>query len=353
MRSKVRRSVKTGLAPGSMIYVGDEAAEKVEIELIRYNVSDKDRLDLSDFDPELLSDERFTVNWLNICGVNNPKLIQELGKNLDIHVLTLEDILNTGQRPKIEDYGNYCYLVIKMLTYDETAKEIIHEQVSIILKDKLIVSFQEKEGDVFAPIRERINTDESRIRKNGVDYLLYALLDAVVDNYFVILEKIGDQVEDLEEGILTTPSPETMQQLYSLKRSVIMLRKNVWPLREVINFLQRAEENIIKQHTGIFLRDLYDHTIQVIDHIESLRDIISGMVDIYLTSISNRMNSVMKVLTIISTIFIPLTFIAGVYGMNFVFMPELQWPLSYPIVLFVMLVIVVVMLLFFKKKKWL
>ncbi|MFB0509709.1 MAG: magnesium/cobalt transporter CorA, partial [bacterium] len=292
-----------------------------------------------------------TVTWINIDGIHKVEVIEKIGNCFNLHPLILEDILNTGQRPKIEDFGEHIFLVLKMLYYLE--KEITIEQVSLILGPNFVISFQEREGDVFNNIRERIRNNKGRIRKMGADYLAYSLLDAIVDGYFVILEKVGEEIEDIEEKLIKNPTPKTVQIIHNLKREMISLRKSVWPLREVVGVLERGESALIKKTTGIYLRDVYDHTIQVIDTIETYRDMISGMLDIYLSSISNRMNEVMKILTIIATIFIPLTFIAGIYGMNFRFMPELGWRLGYPAVLFIMVIIGIVMLFYFRRKKWL
>jgi len=265
----------------------------------------------------------------------------------------MEDIANTDQRPKIEDFESYLFAVLKMLSYDEKEGEIIVEQLSLILGPSWVISFQENEGDVFDPIRERIRGAQGRIRKMGADYLVYALIDAVVDNYFIAIEKIGEKIEDIEDELVASPSPETLRAIHNLKRQMIVLRKSVWPLREVISRLERWESQLISKLTDIYLRDVYDHTIQVIDAIETYRDMLSGMLDIYLSSVSNRMNEVMKVLTIIATIFIPLTLVAGIYGMNFSYMPELKWDWGYPMVLSIMLAIGLVMLIYFRKKKWL
>jgi magnesium transporter len=253
----------------------------------------------------------------------------------------------------MEDFGDYIFAVLKMLQYNEDDKETQVEQISLIFGSNWVISFQENAGDVFDPIRERLRTDKGRIRKMGADYLFYALIDAVVDNYFVVLERIGEKIEEIEEEIVANPSPETLQAIHNLKRQVILLRKSVWPLREVISRLERLELKLINKSTGIFLRDVYDHTIQVIDAVETFRDMLSGMLDIYMSSVSNRMNEVMKVLAVIATIFIPLTLVAGIYGMNFRIMPELEWSLGYPFVLLVMLAVVIVMLVYFRRRKWL
>ena len=290
--------------------------------------------------------------WINVDGLDRVDIIEKLGSYFNIHPLTLEDVLNTGQRPKTEDYGSYIYTVLKMMLLDTEKEEIIIDQVSIIIGPNYILSFQEREEDVFDPVRERLKNPASRLRKSGVDYLAYSLIDAVVDNYFLILEHFGEEIENLEEELIIQPRPETLKTIQKYKRDMIILRKSVWPLRELINGLQRVESDLIKETTRIYLRDIYDHTIQVIDSVEDFRDILSSMVDVYLSSLSYRMNDVMKVLTVIATIFIPLTFIAGVYGMNFEYMPELKWRWGYPAVMLVMTLIGVSMFTYFKKRRW-
>jgi magnesium transporter len=267
----------------------------------------------------------------------------------------LEDILNTDHRPKVEDFGKYIYIVLKMLSYDNANNEVVSEQVSLVLGSNFVLSFQEDitSGDVFNPIRERIRTDGSQIRTMGADYLAYSLMDIVIDNYFVVLETLGERIDDIEEELVTNPASQTLQGIHNLKKEMLYLRKSVWPLREVIYSLERSESQLVTKTTAVYLRDVYDHTIQVIDTIETFRDTVSGMLDIYLSSVSNRLNSVMKVLTVIATIFMPLTFLAGVYGMNFRHMPELEWTWGYPVVLLVMFSVGISMLVYFRKKKWL
>jgi magnesium transporter len=267
--------------------------------------------------------------------------------------LLLEDIVHTDQRPKLEDFDDLLFIILRMLTYDEANNELLSEQVSLILGPNFVISFQEREGDVFNPVRMRIKNAKGRIRKMACDYLVYALTDAVVDHYFLVLEKYGEKIEILQEEVLSHPTPHTLQVIQGTKRDMIFLRKSVWPLREAINALQRGESALISDNVIIYLRDVYDHTIQVIDTIETFRDMISGTQDVYLSSVSNKMNEVMKVLTIIATIFIPLTFIAGIYGMNFKYMPELEWYWAYPMIWAVIIVLGVLMLIGFKRKKWL
>jgi magnesium transporter len=281
-------------------------------------------------------------------------IIEKLGRHFELHPLTLEDILNTGQRPKLEDFESYVFVVLKMLSCNGPTGTVQSEQVSLVIGQNFVISLQERAGDVFEPIRDRIRNSKGRIRRMGADYLAYALMDAVVDNYFVILEKLGERVESLEEELVGSPTENTLQQIHSLKREMIFLRRSVWPLREVISGLERGESSLVGESTGVYLRDVYDHTIQIMDTIESLRDMVSGMLEIYLSSMSNKMNAAMKVLTVIATIFIPLSFFAGVYGMNFEHMPELRWRWVYPYGFWAAIVgVVALMLVLFRRKKWL
>ncbi len=293
-----------------------------------------------------------TVTWFNVSGLHQTDVIEKLGDYFGLHPLLLEDVVNTDQRPKVDDCGKYIFFVVKMVQYNEDST-LKSEQVSFILGPNYIISFQEDGGDVFDPIRERIRNSKGVIRRMGQDYLAYSLLDAVVDNYYLILKKLGDRIEFLEEELVANPRTETLQTIHSLKRDMIFLRKSVWPLREVVSRMERGGFDLIKEATSVYLRDVYDHTIQVIDAIETYRDLLSGMLDIYLSSISNRMNEIMKVLTIIGTIFIPLSSVAGLYGMNFAYMPELSWRWGCPLVLIVMLTIGLIMMAYFRRRKWL
>jgi magnesium transporter len=347
------RSKKAGLPPGTLIHIGEKKVEELKITLIDYDEAHFQEKEIKTIEECVVFKDKPTVTWINIDGLHQVEVLEKLGDCYGIHPLVLEDILNTDQRPKMEDYGEYAYIVLKMLDYDDKSNEIITEQISLILGPNFIFSFQEKEGDLFNPVRERIRNGKGRIRRMGADYLAYALIDSIVDNYFIILEKLGEKIEFLEEKLVYQPTPETLHAIHHLKREMIFLRKAVWPLREVINGLERGESSLIKQSTGIYLRDVYDHTIQAIDTIETYRDMLSGILDIYLSSVSNRLNAVMKVLTIIATIFMPLTFLAGIYGMNFKYMPELEWRWGYPVVWSIMIGIGVFMLVYFGKKKWL
>jgi magnesium transporter len=280
------------------------------------------------------------------------EVIEKIGHCFSIHPLTLEDLLNTEQRPKMVDMETYLYLSLKMLSMRKESFEIKVEHVSLIVGPNYLISFQEDVGDVFDPVRERIRREGGRTRKLGPDYLAYALIDDIVDNYFIVMEKIEERVEDLEEELVVSATRESVWKINRLKKDMIFLRKAVWPLREVITGLERVESPLIRESTHIYLRDVYDHTIQVIDTLETLRDMVSGMLDIYLSSLSYKMNEIMKVLTLIATIFIPLTFVAGVYGMNFQYMPELTWEYGYFAVWGVMIVMVVLMLFYFRKRQW-
>ncbi|MEM2907456.1 MAG: magnesium/cobalt transporter CorA, partial [Candidatus Odinarchaeota archaeon] len=293
-----------------------------------------------------------TVTWINIDKVADTKVTDSIGKRYNIHPLILEDISNTDQRPKIDVLENYIYVVAKMLYSDTDKDKTVIEQVSFILGQDYVVSFQERPGDVFDHIREMIRHNKGLIRKMGADYLLCSLIDSIVDNYFNICDRLEEKIECLDDELLGQPSQETINEINSLKREMIFIRKAIWPLREVVNILERTGPPLVLQKTIIHLRDVYDHVIQIIDLVETLQEILSSMVDTYLSSISNRTNEVMKILTIIATIFIPLTFIAGVYGMNFRFMPELELIWGYPLIVGVMFTVSIVMLLYFRRKKW-
>ncbi|HUW68486.1 MAG TPA: magnesium/cobalt transporter CorA [Candidatus Nanoarchaeia archaeon] len=348
-----KRTQKIGLPPGTLVHVGEKKIEKTKITIIDYDAEHLEEKVAKTVDECFSFKDKPTVTWINIDGIHEIEIIEKIGNHFDLHPLILEDIVHTEQRPKMEDFEHYIYVVLRLLTFDEIENEINAEQISIILGSNFIISFQEMEGDVFDHVRDRIRNSKGRIRKMGADYLAYALLDAIVDNYFVILEKLGEKIESIEEELVTNPRPETLQTIHELKREMIFLRKSVWPLREVVNSMERGESSLIQDSTTIYLRDVYDHTIQVIDTIETFRDMLSGMLDIYLSSVSNKMNEVMKVLTIIATIFIPLTFIAGNYGMNFEYMPELGWRWSYPMYWMVVLTVAAFMVIYFKRKKWL
>jgi len=347
-----KRSKKAGLPPGTLVHIGNKRVEKVKISIIDYDEKQFQEKEIKDIKECFSYKDTPTMTWINIDGVHEIKVIEEIGKHFNLHPLILEDMVDTDQRPKIKDLGNYIFIILKMLYYAEKDNEMKVEQVSLVLGKNYVISFQEREGDVFDSIRERIRNNLGQIRKAGADYLIYALIDAIIDNYFTVIEKLGEETENLEDKVISQPNPANVQAIHKLKRDLIFLRKSVWPLREVINILERGESLLILKATNLYLRDIYGQTIQVMDTVETLRDVLSGILDIYLSSMSNRMNEIMKVLTIIATIFIPLTFIVGIYGMNFQYMPEIKWIWGYPVVLSVMLIIVIAMLVFFRRKKW-
>jgi len=348
-----KRSKKAGLPPGTLVHIGERKAKDLKITLIDYDEVHFQEREIESIEECFVFRDQPTVTWINVDGLHQVEILEKLGECYGFHPLMLEDILNTDQRPKMEDYGDYIYIVLKMLGQNNINHGIMTEQISLIMGSNFVISFQETEGDIFDPIRDRIRNGKGRIRKMMADYLAYALLDSIVDNYFIIMEKLGEKIEFLEEELVTRPTAETLKTIHQLKREMIFLRRAVWPLREVVSGLERGESSLMKESTRIYLRDVYDHTIQVIDTIETFRDMVSGMLDIYLSSISNRLNAVMKVLTIIATIFMPLTFIVGIYGMNFKYMPELEWYWGYPAVWLVVVLVGVSMLIYFKKKRWL
>lgn len=350
----VRRVHKpAGSAPGTLVHSGERKAESVLIRSL-------------DFGPEHLAEsqhdtieecfgpaESETVTWVNVDGLHEVGLLEAVGDRFGIHRLALEDVLSTTQRPKSEPYDGHILIILRMLTFDDDSSSVLSEQVSLIVGPTWVFSFQERRGDVFDPVRERIRHGKGRIRHRGPDYLAYALIDTIVDTYFTILERIGDRIEALEEAALYDPSPAVLQEIHHLRHELLVVRRSVWPLRESIGSLARGEIDQIGSDVEVFFRDVYDHAVQVIDTVETLREVVSAAMDAYMTGISNRMNEVMKVLTVISTIFIPLSFFAGLYGMNFVWIPELQMRWGYPTLLVFMASIAVGMIAYFKRKGWL
>ncbi len=348
-----RRSEKAGLPPGTLVHIGERKLDQVIVRCMAYDETRFEERQVEAPAGCLALAGKPGVTWVDVCGLHDVDMIEQIGKQLHLHPLTLEDVLHTGQRPKLEDFDDYIYVVLKMFYFDEDAHRITQEQVSLILGSNYVLSIQEMEKDVFDPVRERIRKSKGRLRRSGADYLLYALIDASVDSYFSILERIGEQIEEIENEMLDNPETGTLHRVHELKREMIFLRKSVWPLREVIGSLERDESDLMQESTQLFLRDVYDHTLQAADTVETYRDMLSGMLDLYLSSISNKMNEVMKVLTIIATVFIPLTFIAGIYGMNFEYMPELKWPWGYLAVWGLMIMIGIAMLIYFRRKRWL
>lgn len=348
--SKYKKHV--GQIPGALVYTGNKSS-KLFIESFDYTPENVEEKELKNIEEVLHYKTTDSVTWININGLNNVNEIEKIGNNYDIHPLTLEDIVNTSQRPKIDEYENYLFVVIKMLYYDKD-ELLVAEQVSFILGTNYVLSFQESEGDVFDSVRERIRTKKGRIRNLGADYLLYTLIDSVVDNYFAIIETMGNKIEELEDNLFSGNAKEEITtEIQSLKREVLKVRRAIFPLREIINRIEKSQHRLIHKKTIHFFRDIYDHIIQVSENIDIYREMIWGLMDMYMTTISNKMNEVMKVLTIIATIFIPLTFIAGIYGMNFENMPELNYKYSYFVLWGVMIVLFIGMLFYFKRKKWL
>lgn len=345
-----KASLKKGLPPGTIVHIGKDPLPTT-IEYIRYNEKKIEEIDTKN--DKSFRDVPDSVDWVHVKGLLDIDRISKIGEILQIHPLMIEDIFNENQRPKAEEMDQGIFVALKYMSYDKEKKQINIDHISIVLKGNIVISFQNSDCAIFDMIRERLYKANGRIRTMQADYLLYALCDVIIDNYFVVLEQLDDDIESLEDILIDNPQNETLQHIYRLKREVIMMRRAVWPMREAIATLNRTDNPIIKEPTHIFYRDLYDHAIQVIDTMETFRDMISGMLDMYLTSVSNKMNEVMKVLTIFAAIFIPLTFIAGVYGMNFEFMPELPFRWAYPIWWCVTIIIGVGMLIFFKKKKWL
>ncbi len=348
-----KRSAKIGLPPGTLVHVGEPSEEPVGLSLMDFGPEHFEERALANPDeliPYLRPD---TVTWLNVTGVHRVEVVARIGELLGIHPLVQEDVVNTHQRPKAEAYDGYLYLVVRMIRYDAEDQDLDTEQVSLILRPGLLVTFQEKEGDVFDAVRQRIRGAKGRLRTSGADYLAYALLDSVVDHYFLALEGIWDTAEEIEEEVINEPSPETLETIHRLKRTAVQLRRSISPVRELVLALERDGSALLAASTQPFLRDLYDHTVQVVESLESLRDVMGGYVDLYLSTVNNRMNEVMKVLTIIATVFIPLTFLAGIYGMNFEHMPELRWPWAYPALLLLMGAVAGGMFVFFRRKRWL
>ena len=350
MKLVQKRSRKTGLPPGTLVHIGEKKTDKVTITAFNYagtRCDERQDLSLDVLTPP--TDE--SVTWVNVGGVHKMDILESFGKQFQLHPLLLEDIANTDQRPKLDDYETCLFLVMKMLSATDR-QDIIVEQVSLVLGQNFVLSFQENGTDVFTPVRDRLRGNKGRLRHSGADYLLYALIDAIVDHYFAVLEVLGEKIETLQDLVVSDPKPETLRQIHSLKRQLLFLRRAVWPLREATNNLARSECPLLRESTKVFFRDVYDHVVQIVDTIETLREMVSASLDIYLSSISYRLNAVMKVLTIITTIFMPLTFIVGIYGMNFEHMPELKWEWGYPLVLGLILAIAIAMLGFFKRKRW-
>lgn len=347
---------KAGLSPGTLAYVGDLADGPVRITVIDYDGERVEEREVASVEECLRYRDGSTVSWINVDGVHRADLIEAFGQQFELHPLMLEDIMHTEQRPKVEGFGDYIFIVLRMLyDPDETDEEfeVDSEQISLVVGPHFVLTFQERPKDIFDPIRERIRQNRGRIRKLGPDYLAYVLVDVVVDGYFAMLEQFGDYLESLEERVLQDTTRETLEEIRNVKRALIQVRRVAWPVRDLVNVLLRGDFRLFRKATLVFLRDLYDHTVRVVDMIETMRELTGGLMEIYMSNVSNRMNEVMKVLTIIATIFIPLTFIAGVYGMNFDNIPELHWEYGYWYVWAVMLTAGALLYFFFKARRWL
>ena len=346
-----KRGSKVGAAPGTLVHIGEISALDTDIHAIWYDKDSIHEKKIEQIHACLNPDYKNHTAWVNIDGLHKPDVIRELGDLYGLHPLVQEDILNTDHRPKIEVHDDYLYVVIKVLQFDEQSESLQSEQVSMIIGDNYLLSFQEKPGDVFNSVRDRVRTGR-KIRQLGPDYLAYALIDAVVDNYFLLLEKFGDAIEDLEQALLENPRAITLNKIHHFKREMLLLRKVIWPLREVLSSLSRDESIILSRETRVYLRDVYDHSIHIIDNVETLRDLLSGMLDLYMSLGNQRMNEIMKTLTLFTTVFMPLTFIVGIYGMNFDYMPELRWSWAYPAIMLMMAGIAGGLLSYFKWRRW-
>lgn len=350
--SFLKTASKAGMAPGALQHIGKQKVENSQITLWTYDEKTYEEKTITNVEDckQLINKDK--MNWVNVDGAHDLNIIESLGKQFGLHALLLEDILNTTHRPKIEEFEDCFFVVVKMLRYIEGEKSVNVEQMSIVLKENLVLSFQEQSQDIFKPMCERLQAGKGKLRSSGADYLVYRILDAIADGYFTVLEKIGEDIELMEEQFLENPNDAFISSVYQMKREMLFIRKAIYPLRDVVVQLQRSDSPFISDTTAPFLRDMYDHTIQATDTVDTFRDLLANMLDNYLSIMSHKMNAVMKVLTIIATIFIPLTFIAGVYGMNFKYMPELEWPLGYPVIWGVMITVVIVMVAYFKKKRW-
>lgn len=349
-----KRAQKTGLSPGTLVHIGEKISEKVTLHLFDYDGSRLEESRPQSLEECLERADAAGETWINVYGLHDVSIIEKIGKHFSLHPLVLEDIVNTAQRPKMEAYENYLFFALKMIyCQEEPPQKVVVEHVSLVLGPKFLVSFQEREGDVFEPTRNNLRKEKSRLRKNGVDFLAYSLLDAIIDHYFVVLEKQGDTIESMEDELVTAPGPQTLGDIHQLKRECLFMRKALWPLREMVRQLQQIETPLLTENTRLYLRDLQDHVVQVLEMQETFREMLSEMLDIYLSTVNNKMSEAMKVLTLIATMFIPLSFIVGLYGMNFRHMPELEWEWGYAMVWSIIVTTVLGMTFFFRKKKWL
>jgi len=347
-----KRGENKGQSPDTLVFIGSQKMETVQARVIDYDsttLTEKELLEIKDGSH---FKETKTVTWLNINGLHDTDLIREVGRIFELHPLVMEDILNTGQRPKIEDFDAYVFFVLKMIRFDMETETIINEQLSIVMGENFLLTFQERPGDVFEPVRERIRRQKSRIRGSGTDYLAYALLDTVVDNYMYNIELIGEKIEDLEEGILAGYDSSVMEKINAFKQEINYLRKSIRPVREAILKITRLDSNLFHEQTLPFIKDLQDLISQATEAIDTYRDLLTDQLNIYNSVMANKMNDIMKVLTIFAAIFIPLTFVAGIYGTNFEYLPELHYKYSYFIFWAILIGMAGALLLYFKRKRW-
>jgi magnesium transporter len=352
--SSKSRAKKVGQAPGILVYVGDKKTDKVRITLVDFNQEGDYKVQSNATLEDLeIGKNPSSITWISVSGLHETELIGEIGRYFDLHPLIIEDILNTDQRPRMEVYEKFIFIVLKMLRWDEKSNIVESEQITLLVCPTFVLSFEENEDDTFNPLRQRLNNEQGRLRTWGSDYLAYAILDTIVDNYFIVLEQLSDELEDLEEEVITSPTPKTLDTIKDFKREFLYLRKVVWPLRDALSHLSRGDIPIFQEETLIYLRDVYEHIIQIIDTIETYRSIASGLLDIYLSSVGNKMNEIMKVLTIIATIFIPITFLTSIYGMELPNMPERNWPFAYPLLWIIIIITSLALLYYFRRRNWL
>lgn len=351
--TKIQPKRAKNLAPGTVAYIGKKTTTVTELDIIDYSEERFDRFETNNIHDAFKYEDSTNITWINVNGLSNADDIVTLGNHFDLHPLIQEDIVSTNQRPKIDEYEEYLFIVFKMLHYDE-AEQLTTEHVSMVMGKDYVLTFQEAEGDVFNDLRERLEHGKGRIRGAGADYLMFAILDAIVDNYFMVIEFLSNKVEILEDKLFDDKEdPNIAEEIQDLKKEILKIRKAVLPLREVVNRLEKIESSLIEERTNKYIRDLYDHIIQVNESVEIYREMIWSLMDMYMTTISNKMNEVMKVLTIMASIFIPLTFMAGIYGMNFDHMPELHFRYGYYYLWGVMILVFLGMIWYFKRKKWL
>ena len=347
-----KRSRKIGLPPGTAVHIGEKKSERTRIQLMHYDAAQVVERELEGIEDGVSLRAGTGVTWVHVTGVHDVALLDKLGRGFGLHPLVVEDIANTDQRPKLEDYDDYAYVVLKTMQDGSTGQETRIEQLSLILGADFVLSFEESEPTAFEAVRARIRDNRVGIRARGADYLAYSLLDSVVDNYFLAIESFGNRVEVLQQDLISRSSRRTEGTLHGLRSEMVLLRKSVWPLRDVIGTLERGGSRLFREETWVYLRDVYDHVIHMVDTLEAMHEMLTYMLDLYLLNATNRLNEVIKVLTIIATVFSPPMLIASLYGMNFKFMPELTQPWGYPAALGAMTVTAVAMLLYFRRKKW-